>query len=104
MSTHTKVGWYQECTDHPEPDMPDGPYSADDPAWRAHDDWDDAHVRVGDDGILTCEANRIGDACAECSETRVERTEDSMAYVPWHGTATPRAADGRFAPAASASP
>lgn len=93
---HHKVGWYQECTDHPQPDEPTGPYDPNDSAWRAYGEWDDAHFYVGDEGVLTCEQNRIADACAECSERRCDRLETWEAFVVWHGAGAKRDDRGRF--------
>ena len=101
MSAHHKIGWYQECRKHPEPEIPDLKYDPGHPAWKAYDDWEESHFYVGDDGILTCEENRVADACAECSERRCERLETWEAFVLWHGSTSKRDASGRFTKAAT---
>jgi hypothetical protein len=82
---HTKIGWYQECRDHSEPPPYKDWKTATDEVKAAWDEWEATHFRVGEDGIWTCEDNRLHDVCQQCTDRRQERAEDFEAYVLWHG-------------------
>lgn len=79
--SHTRVGWYEECTQHPQP----GPDTPDDVAA----DWDDTHFTIGghqpgDLSFRTCEANRLFDICAEDTlQLQQEAEESDEVCVPW---------------------
>lgn len=97
---HTRGGWYAECTTHPRPEDPPLPVD-DSPEWRAVDEWEETHFLVGNEGVTTCEENRLGDICVECTERRQEREEDDRVWVCWHGAGSKRDSAGRFVAVAS---